>query len=522
MLIRISLAFALTLGLVSGQAGNQNFIPFSRFLDGVKSATYAQYAATRVRNESVFHDMQRHILRMYSGVRNPADVTSFIPGDRYIDCIPFMEQPSVHLMNLTREQAVPFNIDELRANLTREARNSSLKESEVIVSLRRDPNSKDHFGNLMRCAEGTVGQSRLTLELMTAYPTLAEFFDRGKGIGVNSYNSTSRRSNKERRQSGVLEDGYRHVWQSRRERGSGRRRFGGSRAKLNVWSPQGGYSISQIWVAVESPLWQTVEAGWTVDAHRGRSPRFFSFYTSNGYKEGSTCANDECGTFIHPSGGRVGLDTVLSSSSISGGTQFIIDVEYVLGFGAWILVVWDGDSADIVGWYLASLFDNAGGTLGEGATSVDFGGEVAESEIGSQVYGQMGSGQFAESSLELNFGRVAYQRSIMVRRLGASVFADGAGRAMPDGSAARCYNQWNDDVHPVWGRYFFFGGPGGRECDRDIPCGSRGCPVYCEEGCPDNRNCGQDDPQLAPECCFISTDPGCIRKRDDCIRIGCQ
>lgn len=58
------------------------------------------YEKTNVRDREAVLEIKEYILKMYSGIKRPAEVTSFVLDGEYRGCIPFKEQPTVHLLGI--------------------------------------------------------------------------------------------------------------------------------------------------------------------------------------------------------------------------------------------------------------------------------------------------------------------------------------------------------------------------------------------------------------------------------------
>jgi hypothetical protein len=166
-----SLAAFGVLGLPANDAPKGDFIKFSDFLAQVNKATYSEWAHTAVSGESAFDEMKKHILTMYSGVTNADKVTSFFLDGSYVDCIPFMEQPSIHLPpSIGDNVPKPHTTNEIKGQGDGDKKRSKLAPS--IMS----PGGNDPFENPISCPDGTIPMVRLTLESMTKFKTLRDFF----------------------------------------------------------------------------------------------------------------------------------------------------------------------------------------------------------------------------------------------------------------------------------------------------------------------------------------------------------
>ncbi|RYP71488.1 hypothetical protein DL771_004743 [Monosporascus sp. 5C6A] len=150
--------------------------PFAEFLRRTRNTTYQDYAFTPVRDEYAFLEIQKHILDMYGGVAFSANFRSYLNNDGYTDCILFCEQPSIYLLDLTDEEKTPPPDDEEADLPDLGSATDGVKGQPIAVSLFRDLQAVDVFGNPQHYLNGTVPQRRLTLERITRYGTLYNFF----------------------------------------------------------------------------------------------------------------------------------------------------------------------------------------------------------------------------------------------------------------------------------------------------------------------------------------------------------
>jgi hypothetical protein len=170
MFNRLVLPVALLAHDKPEQRGKASFVPFERFLEQVKSAKFEDYAHAlnaKVESREAFEDMKTHILRMYEGV---GKVTSFVLGEEYGDCITIGEQPTLRELGTRKIEKPPVSTTfgqraEVRAPGTFKYVDSPLK-----LGL------KDRFGNAGSCPEHAVPMARLTLEKLTRFRTLSDFF----------------------------------------------------------------------------------------------------------------------------------------------------------------------------------------------------------------------------------------------------------------------------------------------------------------------------------------------------------
>jgi hypothetical protein len=139
-------------------------------LESAQSAQHATFAAraeSKVAHEDAFSEMKTHILNHY---RNVDAQHSFMDeGGGIFDCIPIEQQPALR----GSKERVPKPPEAP----PREASGREQDErKDILVESPLSPNRKDRHGNAMHCPPGTVPIRRVTLETLTRFPTLNEFF----------------------------------------------------------------------------------------------------------------------------------------------------------------------------------------------------------------------------------------------------------------------------------------------------------------------------------------------------------
>lgn len=535
------------LSLCSAQ---QHFVPFSEFLRSTRKATYQDFAATPVRDEYAFLEIRKHVLDMYGGVAAPANVRSYLSGQGYTDCLLFSEQPSIHLLNLTEEERTPPPVDEQVDLPDLGGATDGIKGQPIAVSLfyNGPQEAVDVFGNPRRCVNGTVPQSRLTLDRITRYGTLYNFLSKrplnftAAWYAPNDANNTGPVTRQSARDVGRSVDGYKHLHEVGRAVGEG---FLGAGASLNAWNPRGGFSLSQMWLINEGRT-QTIEAGWVVggpadDDDGGTYP--FIYHTNGSYAEGTGCYNDLCGGFVRAPAPAYPLqwDREIRPVSTLGGGQRELRLLWRLVGSQWRLYVPNPLGPSLVGWYPTSLYRTGEGQLSQNAYYIEFGGEVADDVQAWETYGEMGSGRLATEDYVESYRQAAYQRTIMrirdrdddtrERWLPATLIPITQDARFPDETADRCYNSFvkpNILGAPAgWGTSMFFGGPGGVHCDDLTGCLALGCPPRCRiiRVCAGNPRCTDPTPEDDPPCCPANAAENnleCERRRYQCRAHGCR
>ena len=429
------------------------FISFSRFLNQASAATYKDYANTAIRDADAFAELKAHIKEMYGGVLDPSSIASYILDGEYVDCIPFVQQPTIHVLKLTPAQLLPPE-DIQTPNLT-------VPDGEPQYALPGPlPGSTDTFGHPTECTnKTTVPIYRLSLERLTLFPDLYTFFSNPETPLLDNSTQTQ-----QRRDVTPGPDGVKHLFVTGRDSRTPPHHYFGARAAINIWSPVAMFSGSQFWLTVDRPVLQTVTTGWLVRSATGTKARF-----TVGYRSGPTtgCYNVECPGFIKdPAGPPVGsLFSHYSSPGASNQWEFTPLFEQ--SAAAWSLYyVFPNGRRQRVGYYPHTLFERTSGSLSWGADRVNFGGHVAD--VGKHnVFGQMGSGRHAAT----RFGSAAYQRAIQVYSA-----ASGSLKTWRDGvlvpqndDRAGCYSYKIEYLPSPWRTTFWFGGPGGKNCDQASP-----------------------------------------------------
>jgi hypothetical protein len=491
----------------SNVATRAEFIAFSKYLAQVKAAKYEDYSSTPVRDKDAFVEIQQHILSMYGGVIKPDKVLSYIETGDYVDCLPFMQQPTIHLLNLTEEDVKPT------ANVS--FPDFPKSDGPQPVETLWQGNMSDPYGNKMECMEGTVPLARLTLDHMTKFGDLEGLFQKPALPESSAKNGTATGIQK-RSASGNCT----HIHEIGRDFARFGDRYIGAGTAINIWKPAATFSLSQLWLVFEASSRsadQSVESGWEV-GHTDANPRTFIYFKSRAEPRVG-CWNIECagfvvrGTALHI--GR-GFSRV---SSFSTTDQWEVRHVWILAGGRWILFRRTGDVFSEIGFYPASLFGSTG--MASGANGVDFGGEVCDWPT-TDTYGQMGSGRKSEAG----FGFAAYQRLIQVLKVTtrnpAFIWREANLWEVPsEAPTERCYNKAVQLPGGAFGAQLFFGGPGGRQCDRATPCPS-GCPATCVHIRPCNsRDCWGPDGIYRPCCEAAELNHECDEQKEYCRSHGC-
>jgi hypothetical protein len=385
----VSVFWLLVLGALGTDLQGQparpaGFVGFQEFLGGVAVADaniYLTAPASRVRTSADFEEMRRHILTMYEGV---SPVHSFMLDEQYFDCIPIEQQPCVHRLGIKPELTAPAPPPDL-AGGEHQAGSETLALSPLQLGL------NDEFGNSVACDDGTIPMRRITLNEMTHFETLQQFFQKEPGGGsLPSDRGTAEPVHK-------YAVGYQNV-----------ANIGGS-STLNVWNPVVNtiagevFSLSQVWyVAGKDATLQTAESGWQVypSKYGTTNAVLFTFYTAANYKD-QHCYNTECGAFCQVAK-DVALGAGFSNYSTTGGVQWEVRLKWALSGGKWWLYFTGGRGTEAIGYYDVSVYKK--GPMSHGSDLIEYGGEVT----GTTSWPQMGSGAFADAGWQ----KAAFQRLV--------------------------------------------------------------------------------------------------------------
>ena len=421
---------------IMGRA-DDNFLPFDKFLDQVKRAEYKDYSKTFVKNETAFEEMREHVLLMYSGITDRSKVSSFVQDGQYGDCILVKEQPTVHLLNLTEIAKPPSGFVSAPKDGTA-PNNGSYAESPLKQGL------KDKYGNAIACPAESIPMARLSLEQITRFPTLLDFFSKYQYPQTNAT-------------LGKRADSATHLWAFGSQWVDN---FGGN-SWLNLWNPKAAFSISQQWyVGLNgSDPQQTLEGGWTVNKERQPNSdlaRLFIFWTADNYKN-AKCWNLDCAAFVQINHNWF-IGGIWDHYSTIDGQQWGFELQWKKYKSNWWMFLKGPGSYEAVGYYPDSIYN--GGQLSRNATLIEYGGEVANITSG---FGEMGSGHHAAEG----WAKAAYQRTIFwIPRNEDGGVGEWTNLNPAVIGSPKCYSidLKNAPNGGNWGTHFYYGGPGGQDC----------------------------------------------------------
>lgn len=424
---------------LNAQSNANQFVPFRSFIQSTQAASSTDYLArpaTQVKDAATFEEMRRHVLNMYQGV----DVShSFILESHHYDCVPVDQQPSVRIPGLAGIASPPP-----RAPIaeTSQAGVDTATRPNQITNQLGSAQLFDQFGNSSRCEAGTIPMRRITLEDVTGFPSLQQFFEKSRGASAhgvaqgtaNPYAGTAHKYS------------YTYQWVNN---------LGGT-ASLNLWRPYVNtglgeiFSLSQEWyVGGSGSGTQTAEVGWqNYPAKYGsENSALFIYWTANNYSS-TGCYNLDCAAFVQTNSSWY-FGAGFSNYSTAGGSQYDFSAEYYLYAGNWWLAL----GGAWVGYYPGSVY--SGGQLTHNAQLIEFGSE----SVGSTWFPPEGSGYWASSG----WSYAAYQRNLYYINTSAGTVWDSLTAATP---SPACYSisgpYWSSSSG--WGIYFYLGGPGGTGC----------------------------------------------------------
>lgn len=427
------------------QPEKAQFVPFTNFVGNTQAASFNEFhlrADSKVRDEAAFEEMRQSVLERYKGVEIKH---SFVLGLQHYDCVPINQQPAVRNFHLSSIAPAPPQTLAARP---------VVEEGTVKPALLKPENPVDEFGNSVQCEANTVPLLRTTLETMSRFPTLKDFYRKTPSPAVEKAQAelSSDRgigSSNEFVDPSVISHKYSYTYQWVNNHGGN--------SNINIWDPYVNtwlgeiFSLSQEWyVGGSGAGTQTEEVGWVVYPAMFGDERvhFFIFSTPNNYASG--CWNNTCGDFVQVADAGL-LGNYFNTVSAQGGTQYEFSATYYLYQGNW----WLSFQGTWVGYYPGSMY--GGGQNTKYAQLIEFGSEG----VGSTVWPPEGSGQWASTG----WTHAAYQRNLyyIAPTTAYASYWDSLTPAIPSPACYSIAGPYSSSSSG-WQRYFYEGGPGGWGC----------------------------------------------------------
>jgi hypothetical protein len=433
-------AFAVAMALAGpgssayAQPEKTQFVPFGDFVADMNTADRSDLLTRpdkKVKDAAALEEMRQSILERYKGV----EVThSFVAGGQHYDCVPTDQQPAVRKFHLSGIAPVP----------PKELAGKPVTAEDNVRPAQLDPGSSvDEFGNSVQCESHTVPLLRLTLEAVSRFPTLEDFYRKSPAGTVKEAQSD------EFVDPTVASHKYSFTYQYVNN-------LGGN-SNINIWDPYVNtalgevFSLSQEWyVGGSGAATQTEEVGWVVYPAMFNDERvhFFIFSTPNDYSTG--CWNNTCGDFVQVADSGL-LGNYFNTVSSTNGTQYEFSAEYYLYQGNW----WLSYQGTWIGYYPGSMYN--GGQNTKNAQLMEFGTEG----VGTTIWPPEGSGAWPSTGWE----HAAYQRNLWYIGTGTTYNShwDSLSADVP---SPACYNIAGpySSSSSGWEVYFYEGGPGGKGC----------------------------------------------------------
>ncbi len=405
-------------------------VPFAAFVAALDSTPGADIMArpeARVASAANLEEMRTHLRKLYDGI----DVSeSYALGGQTFDCVRYDQQPAVRLQGLTSiASPPPFSPD----------------AAFHTAAGRPGRNLKPATFESVSCHAGTFPLPRVTLEEVSQFASLRDFF--AKGPGDLGQAPAPR---------GVVPPAVAtHKYSYAQQYVTNY----GSYASESVYDPYVNtslgeiFSLQQQWtVGFGTAGTQTAEIGWQVypGLYGTSAPVLFAYYTADGYNH-TGCYNYSCGAFVQYSGSTIHLQTTLSPVSVVGGAQYYISDGYYYTGGNWWLAV----QGQWVGYYPGSLY-SPGGNGGLRTASTLW--EVGTEGVGTTIWPPEGSGQFASRG----YPYASWWRNLLWRDSGNGGHYPSLTSETP---SPKCYTITNQAYGgSTWGYYLYLGGPGGTAC----------------------------------------------------------
>jgi hypothetical protein len=391
--------------------------------------------------------MRQHILNLYQGVEV---AHSYVLDGDHFDCVPEMQQPGVRMQGL-KSIVTPPPAAVLKQIFADSGDRTESSETPSGASQLGSGRQVDEFGNSQVCEAKTISMRRVTLEETSRFETLKNFFEKGPG--------GSGQARVAKPEPLTVEHKYSFTYQYVNN-------FGQTDT-ISLWSPNVNtsrgevFSLAQSWTVGYTPTTQTAEVGWQnyPAFYGGQNSRLFIYWTADDYNK-TGCYNLTCSGFVQYSNTGWTFGAGFNNYSKIGGGQYEFTARYYYSGGYWFLGLGTSPTnATWVGYFPASLYGS--GAMATHSQLLEFGSE----SVGSNPWPSEGSGDWSSAG----YGYAGYQRALYHwADPGYSAVWDSLTVDQP---SPNCYtitgpynNGWNPPSND-WGIYFYFGGPGGSNCD---------------------------------------------------------
>ncbi len=423
-------AAALTLPMVLAaattafaQTESVQFESHDHFMQKARSARFTDFAVrrdTKVKDEAAF-------------------------GQMHYDCVPLNEQPSLRTYHLSKTADLPPQ--EMAEKAV--ADEGNVKPGQLT----HDSASTDAFGNSTHCEAGQTPLVRTTLDQLSRFPTLQDFYRKmpGGAVAAAQAHTTTANADPQFADPAIAAHKYSVTYQYVNN-------WGGN-SNLNIWAPYVNtslgeiFSLSQEWyVGGTGSGLQSEEVGWVVyPAMFGdEKPHFFIYSTAANYAAGSGCWNNTCNDFVQVADFGL-LGNAFTTVSTYGGTQYDFSAEYYFYQGNW----WLSYQGTWIGYYPGSKYH--GGQNTKYAQLLEFGSE----SVGTTIWPSEGSGQWPSTGGT----HAAYQRNLwyVANTSTYATYWDTLTRSV---LSPACYSIAGpySSSSAGWQVYFYEGGPGGSGC----------------------------------------------------------
>ena len=449
---------AVTTGL-SAQETAQHFVPFDNFVSNTRSTEAGGLLArqgSKVADAASVEEMRQHILSLYDGVK--VSHSFLLDGDHF-DCVPTEQQPSFRALGLKSIAAAPKE-----ALKKPEGAGESVSKATPITSQLGADQQFDEYGHSRVCEANTIPMRRVTLEEVSHFKTLKNYLEKGPGGAGQAPLKQGQASLKESpalgKQSWVPPSPVAHKYSFTYQYVNNL----GQTDTLSLWDPYVYtsygeiFSLSQSWTIGYSPVTQTAEVGWQnyPAFYGGQNSRLFIYWTADDYNK-TGCYNLTCRGFVQTNGSWY-FGAGFSNYSKIGGAQYEFRAQYYLYEGNWWLGLGNANSITWVGYFPATLYGS--GPMRTHSQLLEFGSE----SVGSNPWPSEGSGDFASAGWD----HAGYQRELCYwADPSAAAYWDSLTADEPSPTCYTIAGPYFGGYNPPsndWGVYFYYGGPGGYNC----------------------------------------------------------